>query len=142
MTMGKPGRPMMVANRVRAEKTELQATEAWGAEASLLLRRVMNNRGWGYQELAEALQDIGSMQSAAVINRRINRGNFSAGFFLMCLQALGVANLEILKERLGLALMSPGNSEQKDSKPVPYAGIGTLLADIQRTNKEGGKQRR
>lgn len=66
-------------------------------QASHLIKRAMQERGWGYTELAEALEAQGIRRSAAAINRRINRGNFSAGFLLACLQVLGCA-LE-LRER-------------------------------------------
>ena len=62
--------------------------EDWGFEASLLIKRGMKSRNWGYRELAEALKAQGVKRSAAVINRRINRGNFPAGFLLACLYVL------------------------------------------------------
>jgi hypothetical protein len=57
----------------------------------------------------------------------------------MCLRALKVANLEIQKNGLKSASMAAETSEQKNRKPVPYAGIGTLIAGIQRANKAGRK---
>lgn len=62
--------------------------EDWGFEASLRIKRGMKAREWGYKELAEALKSLGVKRSAAVINRRINRGNFPAGFLLACLYVL------------------------------------------------------
>lgn len=62
--------------------------EDWGHEASLLIKRGMQARNWGYRELADALRTQGVKRSAAVINRRINRGNFSGGFLLACLFVL------------------------------------------------------
>lgn len=62
--------------------------EDWGFEASLLIKRRMKARAWGYRELAEALKSQGVKRSAAVINRRVNRGDFPAGFLLACLYVL------------------------------------------------------
>lgn len=62
--------------------------EEWGYEASLLIKRQMQARNWGYAELSLALRSQGVKRSPAVINRRINRGNFSAGFLLVCLKVL------------------------------------------------------
>lgn len=59
--------------------------------AGRLIKQAMRERGWGYEDLAEALRNQGIRRSAAVINRRINRGNFSAGFLLACLWATGCA---------------------------------------------------
>ena len=86
--MKKPGRPIVLADMPRTEKTEFEANEEWSCVASRRLRGAMRARGWGYAELAEALRKLGIKRSAAVINRRINRGNFTAGFFLACLKVL------------------------------------------------------
>lgn len=89
--MSKPGRPISVGMRPEATRSESVATEMWGLQASALLKGAMRERGWGYGELSEALKPLGIKRSAAVINRRINRGNFNAGFLLACLQAMGFA---------------------------------------------------
>lgn len=82
------GRPMSLAPATTTAKTEAQAMEEWGYEASLLIKRQMQARNWGYAELSLALRAQGVKRSPAVINRRINRGNFSAGFLLVCLKVL------------------------------------------------------
>lgn len=81
----KPGRPLSGPSRFASESV---ATRVWSAEASELLKQSMIRRGWGYRELSEALRAEGINRSAAVINRRINRANFTAGFFLACARAL------------------------------------------------------
>lgn len=85
----KPGRPLSVsANPLPKERTESEALMLWGIKAEMQLKKAMQARGWGYQELSEALRMEGIKRSATVINRRINRGNFSAAFFLVCLCVL------------------------------------------------------
>ncbi|EEF27625.1 conserved hypothetical protein [Ricinus communis] len=69
-------------------KSEREAIEEWGFEASVQIKGAMLERDWGYKELAEALKKLGVRRSPTAINRRINRGNFTAGFFLACLFAL------------------------------------------------------
>jgi hypothetical protein len=88
--MNRVGRPLSFLSRSNSVsvKTESQAMAEWGYEASLLVKRGMRDRGWGYSELAEALKTQGIKRSVEVINRRINRGNFSAGFLLACLYVL------------------------------------------------------
>ncbi|MGT2458971.1 DUF6471 domain-containing protein [Cupriavidus basilensis] len=86
--MNKPGRPLSLAGKLNSGMTESQVMEAWSLEACFMVKRAMKARGWGYQELAEALRALGIKRSATVINRRINRGNFSAGFLLACLEVL------------------------------------------------------
>lgn len=61
----------------------------WGFKAELLIKRGMLQREWGYRELAAALNAVGVRGNGPTINRRINRGNFNAGFFLACLAVLG-----------------------------------------------------
>jgi hypothetical protein len=74
----------------REPLSESQAIENWNFEAERMLRSMLLDRQWGYAELSEALAPFGIKRSAGVINRRINRGNFSAGFFLACLSAMQV----------------------------------------------------
>jgi len=88
LSVNKPGRPITLLSKPSLANTESQAIAEWGFQAILLVKRGMEARGWGYQELSEALRPLGIKRSAAVINRRINRGNFSAGFLLACLEAL------------------------------------------------------
>ncbi|MBN8498509.1 DUF6471 domain-containing protein [Accumulibacter sp.] len=95
--MNKPGRRISVGVRPEATRSESVATEMWGLQASVVLKRAMRERGWGYSELSEALKPLGIKRSAAVINRRINRGNFNAGFLLACLQAMRFA-LDVRRE--------------------------------------------
>ena len=80
-----PGWPLSAGRRFASES---EATGTWNAEASELLKLSMMRRGWGYRELSEALRAQGINSSAAAINRRINRANFTAGFLLACLRAL------------------------------------------------------
>lgn len=95
--MTKPGRPISVGVWPEAARSESLATEMWGLQASVLLKGAMRDRGWGYSELSEALKPLGIKRSATVINRRINRGNFNAGFLIVCLHAMGYT-LEVQRE--------------------------------------------
>lgn len=88
MIISKVGRPISLTSKQGSAKTEAVAMEEWGLEASLMVKRAMRERDWGYHELSDALQPLGIKRSAAVLNRRINRGNFSAGFLLACLEVL------------------------------------------------------
>lgn len=90
--MSKKGRPIALSATAPAEPTESQATQDFEVEASLMLKRHMFRLDWTYQDLAKALQPLGITRTAAVLNRRINRGNFSAGFLLACLAAMGIKN--------------------------------------------------
>lgn len=59
------------------------------------LRAEMAMRGMRYTGLAEALKGMGVTETATQLNRKINRGKFSAAFFLQCLVAMGVTDLKL-----------------------------------------------
>lgn len=84
----KRGRPMAVAKQAGPVRTASQATAYWAERATASLKAGMVARGWGYRELSAALAVEGFRTSPAVLNRRINRGNFAAGFLLACLAVL------------------------------------------------------
>ncbi|AWI75112.1 hypothetical protein CEW83_07685 [Parazoarcus communis] len=83
------GRPISVDVANGLPGVQVPVMEEWGFVAERLIKRGMLQRGWGYRELAEALNAKRIPGSATVINRRINRGNFSAAFLLVCLSILG-----------------------------------------------------
>ncbi|OWW22628.1 hypothetical protein AYR66_27135 [Noviherbaspirillum denitrificans] len=60
----------------------------WGGEARRILKTEMQALSWGYRDLSEHLGILGVEMDPPAINRRINRGNFSAAFLLMCLKAM------------------------------------------------------
>ncbi|WP_434514424.1 DUF6471 domain-containing protein [Dechloromonas sp. ARDL1] len=88
MSIGK-GRPLSLDAKAGDVKPQSQVMDEWGFKAELLIKRGMQQRAWGYRELAEALNEVGIRGNGPTINRRINRGNFNAGFLLACLSVLG-----------------------------------------------------
>jgi len=82
------GRPLALKPPAVELDSESRAMAEWGFEATRLIKEGMLRRKWGYGELADALRSQGIRRSPTVINRRINRQNFSAGFFLACLFVL------------------------------------------------------
>lgn len=63
----------------------------WQQRAKRLLKAEMQRRGVSYKELADRLQERGAGASAneANIRNQINRGGFSAAFFIECCLAMG-----------------------------------------------------
>ena len=96
--MGKRGRPISLGIDERSIRSETDANEHWNWTAGLLIKREMGRLGWGYAELSAALAAMGIRRSATVLNRRINRGTFSAGFLLACFTAMG-SELALMKAR-------------------------------------------
>lgn len=81
---------MAIPSAPQGRPAESQAMQDFEVEAGLMIKRHMIRLGWTYTNLAEALQPLGVVRTSTVINRRINRGNFSAGFFLACIVAMQV----------------------------------------------------
>ncbi|WP_423793545.1 DUF6471 domain-containing protein [Hyphococcus luteus] len=48
-----------------------------------------------YENLAEKLKSIGIEESPRNLSNKVGRGFFTAGFFLQCLDSLGVKTLSL-----------------------------------------------
>ena len=60
----------------------------WEDEVRGLIKSTMKRRRLTYADLAQKLGQIGIDENAANLRNKINRGNFSASFFLQCITAL------------------------------------------------------
>lgn len=61
------------------------------AEASRILKAELARRDIGYKELARLVPDENYVQ----LKTKINRGSFSAGFFIKVLRAIGSVEIDI-----------------------------------------------
>jgi hypothetical protein len=61
------------------------------AEASRILKAEMARRDIGYKDLARLIPDENYVQ----LKTKINRGSFSAGFFIKILRAIGAAEIDV-----------------------------------------------
>lgn len=61
------------------------------AEASRILKAELARRDLGYKELARLVPDENYVQ----LKTKINRGSFSAGFFIKVLRAIGATEIDI-----------------------------------------------
>lgn len=86
--MTQPGRPISLSAKGDAARRESTSTDDWAWASMTLIKRAMREKGWGYAELSEALKAQGIRRSPSVLNRRINRGNFTGGFLLACVAAM------------------------------------------------------
>ena len=66
--------------------------EQW---AKRQLRAEMALHGMRYKQLHARLEKLGVLETEALLIRKINRGKFSAAFFLQCLIAMGVTELKL-----------------------------------------------
>ena len=67
----------------------------WESEVKGLLKAEVKRRNLTYEQLAGKLADVGVHDSARNIINKINRGTFSAVFFVQCLKAIGCRSLDL-----------------------------------------------
>lgn len=67
------------------------ASKDWTQRAKRILKAEMQRRGVSYKELADLLRErgAGSAANEANVRNQINRGAFSAAFFIECCLAMG-----------------------------------------------------
>lgn len=65
--------------------------------AKNLLKAELKRRGMTYAQLAERLATLGINENERNLANKISRGSFTAAFFMMCMEVIGVrqVNLEI-----------------------------------------------
>jgi len=69
--------------------------KAYQDKAKGLLRAEIARRNLTYEDLAQKLAAIGIQDNARNLSNKIARGGFTAGFFVACLEALGVTDLRL-----------------------------------------------
>ena len=70
-------------------------TLAYQEKAKGLLRAEIARRNLNYEQLAEKLAAIGVKDTAKNLSNKIARGGFSAGFMVMCLEAIGAQSVRL-----------------------------------------------
>lgn len=78
-----------------AKKRVPHPIPVWEVEAVRLLRAEMARKGVNFKRLERALAKLGIVESSAQLNRKINRGKFSASFLLACLAAIGTTEVSV-----------------------------------------------
>lgn len=67
----------------------------WEKRAAGIIKAELKLRAMTYNDLRDQLAAIGVDEKEANIRNKLNRGTFSAAFFLQCLAALGVTSLRL-----------------------------------------------
>ena len=67
----------------------------WEARTKGLLKAELKRKGVTYAQLVEKLASIGVVDSEPNIRNKLARGNFTAVFFLQCLEAIGTSSLRL-----------------------------------------------
>ena len=69
--------------------------DRWTIAAKNVLKGELKRRGVTYSQLAQRLGELGIHETERNLNNKISRGGFTAGFFVMCLEAIGCGRLEL-----------------------------------------------
>lgn len=70
-------------------------TLAYQEKAKGLLRAEIKRRNLNYEQLAEKLAEMGVKDTGKNLSNKIARGGFTAGFMIMCLEAIGAKAVRI-----------------------------------------------
>jgi hypothetical protein len=76
----------------------IMAERDWGRWAAVVLKVEMQRRRFGFRDLAERLALLSVQENERNLTNKINRGTFSAAFFLQCLSAIGYKSLRFEDE--------------------------------------------
>lgn len=75
--------------------SEPEIKEKYQEKAKNLLKAELKRRGITYAELAVKLKAVGFSDNERNIANKISRGSFTAGFFMLCMDAIGASALQL-----------------------------------------------
>ena len=64
-------------------------------QAKNILKSELKRRGITYAQLAEKLKERGAQENERNLANKISRGSFTAAFFMMCMDAIGVRQVSL-----------------------------------------------
>lgn len=79
----------------RARQPRSVGDKLWEAEARRILKAELARQGLTYKALVSRLQAIGVKDDDRAISNRISRGKFQFTFFLQCMRAIGVVEVDL-----------------------------------------------
>lgn len=71
------------------------AQDEWTVRAKNILKGELKRKGVTYRQLAERLATKGVHETERNLNNKISRGGFTAGFFVLCLDVIGVDQVSV-----------------------------------------------
>lgn len=73
----------------------MKTSRDWQAQAKGIIRGELKRRNLSYKDLADRLAAVGVKDTERNIANKIARGGFTAVFFLQCMEAVGVKNVQL-----------------------------------------------
>ena len=74
---------------------KVESQDEWTLKAKNLLKGELKRKGITYRQLAEKLEAMGVHETERNLNNKISRGGFTAGFLLLCLEAIGASDVRL-----------------------------------------------
>ena len=74
---------------------KVESQDEWTLKAKNLLKGELKRKGVTYRQLAEKLEAMGVHETERNLNNKISRGGFTAGFLVMCFEAIGVSEVRL-----------------------------------------------
>ena len=74
---------------------KVENQDRWTVQAKNLLKGELKRRGVTYRQLAERLEAMGVHETERNLNNKISRGGFTAGFLVLCLEAIGAREVRL-----------------------------------------------
>lgn len=78
-----------------AGRRRLPDETVWEEEAKRILKAELARHGLTYKALVARLEAIGVKDEERAISNRISRGKFAFTFFLQCMRAIGVTEVDL-----------------------------------------------
>ena len=75
--------------------TEISAIAPYEQQAKNILKAELKRRGVTYAQLADKLRERGAQENERNLANKISRGSFTAAFFMMCMDAIGVRDITL-----------------------------------------------
>lgn len=72
-----------------------KSAEAYEEQAKNILKAELKRRGVTYAQLADKLSEVGAKETERNLANKISRGSFTAAFFMMCMDAIGVRQVTL-----------------------------------------------
>ena len=73
----------------------MEAERDWNKHVVGILKAELKRRHMSYRDLSEKLEAIGVHDSERNITNKVNRGSFSAAFFVQCLESMGCHTIRL-----------------------------------------------
>lgn len=67
----------------------------WELMAANMLKAELKRKGVTYAQLVEKLAGMGIVEKEVNVRNKLSRGKFTAAFFLQCLAAIGLSQLQL-----------------------------------------------